>query len=355
MAITLGLFDTMQVDPLDPGDHAEVYRRRLDDLAYADELGFGIAFVAERHYLPHYRTPAPAAFLAAATQRTARIRLGVLDYALPLRPPALLAEEVAVLDHLAGGRLDVGIGLGHRVEELTANGVDPNQRIAIFQERLSIMEGLWSGGRVSVESPFNRLQDVAISPLPLQVPHPPLWYAGTDTGAATWAGDHGMSVAVGFAPLRDLVPATAGFRAGRMARQEAADQRPPTPGEGRIALMQHVHIAETDERALAEMEDDLVRLGERDPALAALDRAARRAQARTERDRLLERQVFLAGGPETVAKGIAFARQALGIDLYLANVYAAGVEPERVRRTMRSLAEIGTAIGDERRGLRTED
>lgn len=344
MGIEFGLFDIMQVDPLDPADHGEVYRRRLDDLAYADGLGFGIAFVAERHYLQHYRTPAPTAWLGAASQRTTRMRLGVLAYTLPIHSPVRLAEEAAVLDHLTGGRIEIGLGLGHRAEELTANGIDPSQRIPIFQERLAIMEGLWSGGQVSIDSPFNRLQDVAINPLPLQTPHPPLWYAGTDAGAATWAGDHGLSLAVGFAPLRDLVPATAGFKAGRTARAESGEGRGDVPGAGRIALMQHVYLAESDERALAEMEEDLARLSERDPAQAALDPAARREQARTERDRLIGRQTFLAGGPETVAKGIAFARQALGVDVFLANVYAAGVEQERVRRTMRLLAEIGTAM-----------
>src|SRR4051812_16307684 len=94
----LGLFDIMQVDPLDPADHAAIYRRRLDDLALADELGFDIAFVAERHYLQHYRTPSPTAWLAAASQRTAKIRLGTLAYTLPLHSPVRLAEEIAVLD-----------------------------------------------------------------------------------------------------------------------------------------------------------------------------------------------------------------------------------------------------------------
>jgi alkanesulfonate monooxygenase SsuD/methylene tetrahydromethanopterin reductase-like flavin-dependent oxidoreductase (luciferase family) len=338
MPVQLGLFDIMQVDPLDPSGHDAVYRRRLADLAYADDLGFEFAFVAERHYLLHYRTPAPSAWIAAATQRTKRMRLGVLAYTLALHSPVRLAEEVAVLDHLSGGRIEVGVGLGHRVEELVANGVDPARRIPNFQERLAIMEGLWSGGRVSIDSEFNTYTDVAINPPPLQSPHPPLWYAGTDAGAASWAGQHGMSLAIGFAPLRDLVPATAGFRAGIKARREAGEIGPPLPGGGRIALMQHVYLAENDERARAEMADDLERLGALNPAAADQNREERKARARAERDRLLANDVFLAGGPETVAKGIRFAQRALGIDLYLANVYAGGVDDERVRRTLGRLA-----------------
>ena len=129
MPIRLGLFDIMQVDPTDPADTAEVYRRRLDHLALADELGFAVAFTAERHFMAEYRCPAPCAWLGAASQRTRRIRLGVLAYTLPLHPPVALAEEVAVLDQLTGGRLEIGLGLGHRPEELVAVGVDPARRV----------------------------------------------------------------------------------------------------------------------------------------------------------------------------------------------------------------------------------
>ena len=64
--------------------------------------------------MPGFRCPAPGAWLGAATQRTRQMRLGVLAYTLPIHPPAALAEEVAILDHLSGGRLEVGVGLGHR-------------------------------------------------------------------------------------------------------------------------------------------------------------------------------------------------------------------------------------------------
>jgi alkanesulfonate monooxygenase SsuD/methylene tetrahydromethanopterin reductase-like flavin-dependent oxidoreductase (luciferase family) len=338
MPVQLGLFDIMQIDPLDPADHAEVYRRRLDDLAFADELGFEIAFAAERHYLERYRTPAPTAWIGAASQRVRRMRLGVLAYTLPLHSPVRLAEEVAVLDQLTNGRIEVGVGLGHRVEELIANGIDPAKRISVYQERLAVMEALWTGAQVTLESDHTVVKGIAINPLPVQTPHPPLWYAGTEHNAAVWAGSHGMSLAVGFAPLRDLVPATAGFKAARLARAELPEAQPKRPGEGRIALMRHVYVAETDEGAYAEMREDLERLFELNPGGERPSKDGRKASAQAELDRLLQQDIFLAGGPERVAEGIRFAERALGIDLFLANVYAAGIGDERVRRTMRLLA-----------------
>jgi alkanesulfonate monooxygenase SsuD/methylene tetrahydromethanopterin reductase-like flavin-dependent oxidoreductase (luciferase family) len=348
MSVQLGLFDILQVDPLDRADHATVYRRRLDDLALADELGYEIAFTAERHYLQHHRAPAPTAWIGAASQRTKRMRLGVLAYTLPLHSPVRLAEEVAVLDQLTCGRFEVGVGLGHRAQELVANGVDPANRIPIFQERLAVMEALWTGAQVTLESDYTTAKEIGINPLPVQEPHPPLWYAGVDQGAAIWAGNHGMSLAVGFAPLRDLVPATAGFKAGRTAREELPEDEIARPGAGRVALMQHVYLAESDERAFAEMREDLERLGELQPGGAQPTREVRKAMAQSELDRLLQHDIFLAGGPERVAQGIRFAQKALGIDLFLANVYAAGVDDERVRRTMRLLAtDVRSLLADQ--------
>lgn len=334
---TIGLFDIMQIDPTDPADHGDVYRRRLDHLATADALGLEIAFTAERHFMPHYRCPAASAWVGAASQRTSRIRLGVLAYTLPLHPPVQLAEEIAVLDHLSGGRLEVGVGLGHRVQELEALGIDPSERIEIFQERLAVMEALWTGNAVSLETRHTSLRDVAITPTPAQQPHPPVWYAGVDAGAAGWAGVHGLSVAVGFAPLRDLLPAAAAFRQGAAEVATAYPGAVRPPGAGRVALMRHVYVAETDERARDEMIDDIHRLqslGAESPG----DRPDRRDAAAAEQARLVREEIFIAGSPETVALQLSLAQTALGMNVFLGNVYAAGVDDARIERAIRLLA-----------------
>lgn len=344
MPIALGLFDIMQIDPTDAAGHAEVYRRRLDDLTYADEVGLDLAFTAERHFMGHYRAPAPTVWLGAASQRTRRLRLGVLAYTLPLHSPVRLAEEVAVLDQLSGGRVEVGVGLGHRLEELVAIGVDPAKRIPMFQERLAIMQALWSGGQVTIESEHNTVRGVAINPTPLQKPYPPLWYAGGDPGAASWAGTSGLSLAVGFRPLRDLVQATGAFKAGRLTRHEVRDEA-PMPGEGRIALMRHVYLAESDERAKAEMTDDLLRLHTLHQDEGEGSRPERRAAAAAEAEQLIRDEVYVAGGPESVARAIAFANRTVGVDVFVGNPYGAGIDDERIRRTMRLLAtEVRQAL-----------
>jgi alkanesulfonate monooxygenase SsuD/methylene tetrahydromethanopterin reductase-like flavin-dependent oxidoreductase (luciferase family) len=345
MTMELGLFDIAQIDPTDPDDSFAVYKRRLDDLALADEVGLSYAFTAERHFMATYRCPAPTAWLGAASQRTSTIRLGVMANTLPINAPVRLAEDVAVLDHLTNGRLDVGLGLGHRVEELISLGVDPAKRIDIFQKRFAILQALWGGAQISIESDYDKLKDVAIHPLPLQNPYPPIWYAGTDLAASSWAASHGMNLAVGFKPLRDLVPASAGFKAGRKALEETADED-ETVAEAKIALMRHLLLAESTERAKTEMIDTLQMLhgpnGEADGS-----RGNRRAEAAAEADRLLKQEVFIAGGPEDVAKEIWYAHRALGVNVFLANIYAAGITDDQVRRTIRLLAgPVKKALAD---------
>jgi len=335
--IELGLFDIQQVDPLSDADDQAIFAARLDDLAIADTLGFQVAFVAERHYLTTYYCQASSVWLGAATQRTTQMRLGVLAHTLPITPPVRLAEEIALLDQLSGGRIEVGVGLGHRVEELVANHIDPADRITIFQERLAIMEGLWAGGTVSYESEHTRLTDVFIHPTTVQQPHPPLWFAGTHANAAMWAGQHGMNLAIGFAPNEKLFGAPAAFRHGiamRQTRNLAEDE----VRRGQIALMRQVYVGESAQQVKREMVADLMRLGELNEAATAENRVDRKRQATEQYERLIAENIFIAGEPESVAREIVDARNTLGSSLLLANVYAAGIEQERVRRTMTLLA-----------------
>jgi alkanesulfonate monooxygenase SsuD/methylene tetrahydromethanopterin reductase-like flavin-dependent oxidoreductase (luciferase family) len=340
--LQIGLFDILQLDLLrDPGDIdiAAVYARRLDQLALADELGYAAAFIAERHFMPTFATPSATAWVAAATQRTSQMRLGALGYTLPIVPPVQLSEEIAVLDLLSNGRLEVGFGLGHRVEELAALGVDPADRIELFQERLALVQALWTGGSVSFESDKVILRDVAIAPLPLQAPHPPLWFAGTEPIGAHWMGSRGLGLAIGFKPTDQLRPTVTGFLAGRQMRSADMIEIEPARPLGTIALMRPVYVSDTDAHAIGEIAEDLLRLDERYAGSATeANRAERRESARTRATNLSQDGMMILGGPETVAHQIAGAREELAFDVFLANVHGAGVTDERVERSLRLLA-----------------
>jgi alkanesulfonate monooxygenase SsuD/methylene tetrahydromethanopterin reductase-like flavin-dependent oxidoreductase (luciferase family) len=332
----LGLFDIFQIDPTRSESPQAMYARRLDDLALADELGFDVAFVAERHFLPNFAIPSASVWLAAASQRTARIRLGALGYTLPIKSPVQLAEEIAMLDHLSGGRLEVGFGLGHRVEELIALGQDPQHRVPLFQRRLAVLRALWSGGEISFEQDDIIARSVAIHPLSLQELHPPLWFAGTEPGAAHWMGANGLGLAVGFKPTSALIPTVAAYRGGRELRQVNTGEPRPL---GNVISMRNVYVSDSDAAARIEVADDLIQLAELQTGAAGEgSRADRREQANRQVDAMIRDEIMIAGGPDSVAAAIRATRDALQVDTFLANIYAMGLSDDRIQRSLRLLA-----------------
>src|SRR5438067_12993293 len=121
--VEFGMFDW--IDRRQQGPLGQRYEDRLRLLQEADAAGFFCYHLAEHHATPLGMAPSPSVFLAAAAQRTRRIRLGSLAHLLPLYDPLRLIEEIGMLDHLSGGRLDVGISRGVSPYELGYFGVDP--------------------------------------------------------------------------------------------------------------------------------------------------------------------------------------------------------------------------------------
>src|SRR5215472_5859748 len=135
-AVEFSLFDW--IDARDAPIH-QVYEERLRLLEYADDKGFACYHLAEHHFTPLGLAPSPGIFLSAVAQRTHTIRLGPLVYLLPLYSPLRLLHEIAMLDQLSGGRLDLGVGRGVSPYELRYHGVDPAQSRARFREALEVI------------------------------------------------------------------------------------------------------------------------------------------------------------------------------------------------------------------------
>lgn len=337
--LKLGLFDIMQIDPLQNVTLPEMLRRRLDDLTLADQLGYDAAFTAERHFIPQFAASSATAWVAAASQRTTRMRLGVMAYTLPIKDPVELAEQVGILDLLSDGRLELGFGMGHRVEELVALGVDPNTRIPRFQERLVLLKALLTGGAVSYQRNDFRLNGVEIAPLSPQDPYPPLWFAGTDPMASQWMAANGLGLAVGFRPVDQLVPTVTAYLDGLALRApEVAESEPPRP-LGRLALMRSIIVGENDDRVREDVIDDLMRLGDLvEGDQSEVTRPERRSAASDRFDEMVREEVMIAGSVETVAQAIRRSREKVPFDLFLGSPYAMGASRERIEATLRLLA-----------------
>jgi probable F420-dependent oxidoreductase len=133
----------------------------------------------------------PVALLTYAAAVTGRMRLGSAVLLTALRSPVHTAKSLATLDHLSGGRLDVGVGLGAGPAVYPAYGLTPVRRAARFAEGIRLMKALWREPRVTFEGEFWTLRDATMEPKPVQRPHPPLWFGAHHPNALRRAAELG--------------------------------------------------------------------------------------------------------------------------------------------------------------------
>jgi alkanesulfonate monooxygenase SsuD/methylene tetrahydromethanopterin reductase-like flavin-dependent oxidoreductase (luciferase family) len=236
-----GIFDSFDQGDSTPG---QVIANRLDFAVEAERAGIAHYHVTEHHGTPLSVCPSPNLFLAALSQRTRTMRIGVLVNVLPMHDPLRLAEEIATLDQLTGGRLDVGVGSGVSPYELGYFGIDAGQARARYAETLKAVTRALATGRMRHSGTLLRDYDVELSVGPVQRPHPPLWYASSNTATAEWAGANGVNF-VG--RWND-----GGFIAAARAYWDAWRSRAGAPAgsEPRIGTAAHVYIGRTDDEAL---------------------------------------------------------------------------------------------------------
>ncbi len=192
------LFFEVAVPPQLSLSEAQAYAETLAQIELADRLGYGCAWLVEHHFLPGYsHSSKPELLLAAAAARTSRIRLGHAIIPLPLHHPVHVAERVATLDILSGGRLEVGIGRGFSPREYATFGADINVSRELVEEGLDILLSSFKRGPVTHHGRRYQLQALEILPHVVQQPHPPLWTAAVSPETYDWAADRALGVLAG--------------------------------------------------------------------------------------------------------------------------------------------------------------
>jgi alkanesulfonate monooxygenase SsuD/methylene tetrahydromethanopterin reductase-like flavin-dependent oxidoreductase (luciferase family) len=176
MQVQFGIWDHFERRPGVPV--AQQFREKIALVQEAERLGFTHYWVAEHHMSPLDLAPSPSLFLAALAQATSSIRIGAAVYILPLYHPLRLVQELCMLDNIAGGRLDVGVGRGVRAIEHEWFGVARDEVRARHEETLAILVNALSTGDMAYEGRFHRFGPLPLDVLPVQRPYPPLWYAG---------------------------------------------------------------------------------------------------------------------------------------------------------------------------------
>lgn len=239
MTLEFGIFDHLDRNDLPLADY---YEERLKVIEAFDRSGFYAYHVAEHHFTPLGMAPSPSVFLSAIAQRTKRLRFGTFVYALPVHHPLRVLEEICMLDHMSGGRLEIGFGRGSVPEELKYYGQDPADAQAVYTEALElILKGL-TEPTLTFHGKFFHFDNVPMELVPLQKPHPPIWYGVHAPDSARRAARRRLKVV-----SLDPVPGTqASFDAYREDWHKAWCDAPlPLMGLGRFIV-----VADSDVEAL---------------------------------------------------------------------------------------------------------
>ena len=176
-------------------DYDALIEETFEQIVLADEVGFDYVWFVEHHFLTTFSgSSAPEVIISALARMTKNIRLGFGVVILPHHHPVQVAERVAMVDHVSGGRVEMGVGRSSPYEQLGL-GVDPRDTREIMEEALQVIPMIWqTDGQVSWEGKHFNIPAREILPKPKQDPHPPIWMACTQPSSYEIAAKHGIGV-----------------------------------------------------------------------------------------------------------------------------------------------------------------
>jgi alkanesulfonate monooxygenase SsuD/methylene tetrahydromethanopterin reductase-like flavin-dependent oxidoreductase (luciferase family) len=325
-----GLFDWLD----DTGrDLADTYQQRLEMVELADKAGFYCYHVAEHHQTPLSTLPSPNLFLAAASQRTKRLRLATLAYLLPFYQPLRLMEEIAMMDQLTRGRLEIGLSRGASQFEMASYGVTLEESRPKFQEALDIILMGLATGRIDYRGKYFRYENVETRLRPVQQPYPPLWYPTSNVESIPWIAQQGLSTifALHLAPSVDAVwSMLARYKEELHAHKNDANRLNGHVPEPHYGFSMHVHVAETDSQAMKQARESWKHFFENFAYLWVKHGMANRYEGRSDFDQLLDEGKFLIGSPATVRYQLKRYAEAAGGNYFLGSFSWGNFTPEQI-------------------------
>ncbi len=170
-----------------------VYQRALDRVRIMDGAGYDAVWLAEHHFSTYSVCPSVHIMGMHVADITRNLRIGTGVSLAAFYHPLRLAEEVALLDNLSGGRVNWGAGRGFDRTEMGAFGVSGDESYPRFRENVEIVQQAWRDGPLTYEGRFSSFKDVEVLPKPLQDPLP-TWIAASSTDAMEWAASRGHAI-----------------------------------------------------------------------------------------------------------------------------------------------------------------
>ena len=239
------------------GEHPTLqFRRDLDLVEHLDKLGYDEFWCGEHHSSGWEMIASPEMFLAAAAERSKRIRLATGVVSLPYHHPFNVAQRMVQLDHMSGGRAIFGSGPGALASDAHTLGIDPMVLRDRQDEAISIIRRLFQGERVTYRGAWFNLNDAALQLLPLQEEMEFAVASQISPSGMTLAGKHGIGIiSIGSLSQEGLnaLPTQWGFA------ESAAAKHGTTVDRKNWRVLLSWHIAETREKAREQARDGLFR------------------------------------------------------------------------------------------------
>lgn len=323
----------------------EIFTRALEIAQAAEALGFRNVWLAEHHFSTYGYLSRPVQLATYIAAKTTRLRVGTAVIVVPLHHPLVVAEEIATLDLLAGGRVDIGLGRGYQHYEFERLGLELEASRARWEESVDVLLKAFGGKPFTYEGKFFRIPETSTFPQPVQKPHPPIWITAQSPDSIEAAVRRGFNVLTGGFGIP--IERTAEFR--RLFDRLVAEIKPPRTLEVGVQRAVYVTDSEADARDAAEQARWNMRV-----TLSLRNHYERVEQGRAipvpmpkepETDDLLDRFLVI-GTPDTCIRQIRRIRDLVGISHFNCNFWFGDLEHARVLRSMELFArEVMPAVG----------
>lgn len=323
----VGLAAGLRVHPKMPRPLTEIYQDYIAECVLGDELGFSHAWLSEHHFAEDDWNTSPLTILAAVSSRTERIRLGTYVLLLALHNPLRVAEEMAAVDILSNGRLDIAVGAGPMPQECEVFGIDKKETFARTYEALHFIQRCFTEDTVTHEGKYYQFRNVQLRPKSVQKPHPPIWMAAMGPQSIARTAERGYNLASALhSPLWTTYPDLLA-KNGRRREDHQIVSGPV-----------FIHIAESREKAWDEAEEGFhwgVEFYRRRGVEIPLPPVG---ELRRTPDAGVYGVPFIIGTVDDAMKGIGVYRDTPMEQIAL-QFSAPGMDPEHVARAMRLFAK----------------
>ena len=320
----------------------EFFRELFDTVDAAEQLGIDGIWLGEIHFLPSRSIlSSPLVVASQIAARTKRMCIGTAVHVLPLRNPLAVAEDIATLDHLCGGRFEFGIGRSGASRSYNAVGIPYAESQGRLMESLEVIREAWKGKTFSFHGTYYHCDDVTIGPRPLQQPHPPVRIAALSPESFPRYAEIGVNLFVGLrgTDLSEL--------RGFIDNYRATWRKAGHAGEGSVYLRIPVYVAPTDAEAIDESRESVIFYFRRQANLARQGTRSGRlptGELAVELDAISHEHILkervAVGSPKSLVARLRQLRDELHLDGIIAEPNPGGMIPyPQMMRSLKLLAE----------------